>query len=195
MKLKALLGAFAAASVAALALGAVSAHAADNYLIQLDDRSSNDTVVGNTYKNGALIQSVTFPDDTINSPYGLWSGATLNASFDNQFNFYEPGSTSVLSDTSEISGNQGDNFITFNFLSDQEHGRPLIALPNGLNFVENGKFQDIVFPGVVSNGDFYTIQMASDVPEPAAWALMLLGVGAVGFGLRMGRRSTALSVA
>ncbi len=187
MKLTALL---TGASMAILV--ATAAHAADNFLIQLEDTAADGSIVGNTYQNGALIQSVTFCCEAVQAPYGLWNGATLSASFDNQFNFYEPG-TNILSDTSEISGNAGDAFITFNFLSDSDSGPSLVALPNGGHFDENGQWQDIVFPGTVSNGDFYTIQMRSDldVPEPATWALMLFGFGAMGLALRSHRRALA----
>jgi len=69
-----------------------------------------------------------------------------------------------------------------NFLSDPYS---LTPLPSGGNYIENGSWQPAVYPGVVSNGDLYNFQIASDViPEPAAWTLMLLGVGAVGFAAR-----------
>jgi hypothetical protein len=175
----------------ALGLGVGVAQAADNYLIQLDDTLFNDTIVGNTYKNGPnLIQSVVFQNDTINAPYVLWSGATLIATFDNQFNFYEPDRV-TLSDTVEISGTAGNNFFQVVFLSDPEGGMPLQALPNGGVNIENGKFQQGVLSGVVSNGDFYNLQIASDVPEPATWAMMLIGAGLVG---AMVRRRAAMAL-
>ncbi len=171
-------------------LVATAAQAADNFLIQLEDTATNGTVVGNTYQNGALIQSVTFCCEAVQAPYVLWNSATVITTFDNQFNFYEPG-TSVLSDTAEISGNAGDNFLTFSFLSD--NGSLLNALPFGGHFDENGQWQDIVAAGIVSNGDFYQIQMRSDldVPEPATWTLMLIGFGGLGVALRSRRRAPA----
>ncbi|MDB5479645.1 MAG: hypothetical protein JWO83_698 [Caulobacteraceae bacterium] len=179
-------------TIAALVVGfgAGVAQAADNYLIQLDDRASNDTITGNTYKNGAnLIQSVVFPNDEINAPYTLWSGATLLASFDNQFNYYEPDGV-TLSDTVEISGTAGDTFFQVVFLSDPNSLSPL---PNGGVNLENGQFQPGVLAGIVSNGDFYNLQIASDleVPEPATWAMMLLGAGLVGL---VARRRAALAL-
>lgn len=164
---------------------------AANYLIQLDDLETG-TVVGNTYKDGNLIQSVPFCCESLVSPYGLWDGATLSADFVNQFNFYEVG-THVLSDTSELSGNAGDNFFTITFNSDGG-ATPLVAYANGINMEETGNWQDIVFSGSVSNGDFYSAQMRSaiesPVPEPTTWALMLAGLGGVGAALRSRRRAT-----
>jgi hypothetical protein len=168
-------------TIAALVVGfgAGVAQAADDYLIQLDDTSPNDTIAGNTYKNGPnLIQSVIFPNDQLNSPYVLWSGATLLATFDNQFNYFETDGV-TLSDTVEVSGNAGDTFFTINFNSDPNAN----LLPNGGFNIENGKFQPGVLAGVVSNGDFYNLEIASDVnevPEPATWTMMLLGAGLVG---------------
>lgn len=170
-------------AVLALGLGAGIAQAADNYLIQLDDTNANDTIVANTYMNGPnLIQSVVFPDDTINAPYYLWSDATLIATFDNQFNYYEPDGV-TLSDTVEVFGTAGDNFFTVQFFSDIEGGSPLQALPNGGVNIETGQFQPGVLAGAVSNNDYYNLQIASDVievPEPATWAMMIVGMGVVG---------------
>ena len=137
-----------------------AAQAADNFLVQLDDTLPGGQIAGNTYQNGVLIQSVTFSGDVLQSPYGLWNGATLIDSFDNQFNFYDPGS-SELSDTAEVSGNAGDTFFSISFLSFVEGGPALTPLVNGGNYIENGQWQDIVNAGVVSNGDFYQVQMLS----------------------------------
>ena len=137
-------------AVLALGLGAGGVQAADNYLVQLDDTSSADTVTGNTYTNGALIQSVVFSGDRIVSSYGLWSGATVTSTFDNQYNYYE-GDGVTLSDTVEISGNVGDTFITIAFNSDTD-ATPLTALASGGHFIEDGTFQPAVSPGTVRGG-------------------------------------------
>jgi hypothetical protein len=185
---------FGAVAVLALGLGfgvARAQTAPDNYLIQLDDTSPTGSVIGNTYKNGTLIQSVPFCCDTLDSPYFLWSGATLTSSFDNQFNYYDPGST-VLSDTIEVSGTAGNDFFTIAFSSAVDGGPALTPLPDGGTFFENGQFQEGIVSGVVSNGDFYNLEFASAVPEPATWALMLAGFAGLGAALRS-KRKTALA--
>ena len=40
-----------------------------------------------------------------------------------------------------------------------------------------------------------TVTIAQAVPEPATWAMMLLGFGAVGFGMRRQRRQTLMQLA
>jgi hypothetical protein len=164
-------------AVAAIALGMSAGTAqADAFLIQLDDTLPGGAVAGNTYQNGLLIQSVTFSNDQIVSPYTLWNGATLSNTFDNQFNFYEPDGV-TLSDTVEISGNAGDKFFSVNFQSD---AAGMTALLNGGVFIENGLFQEAVDPGTVSNGDFYDLQIASSSRVPEPLTLSLVGAGLAG---------------
>ena len=53
-------------------------------------------------------------------------------------------------------------------------------------------------PGTVLNGNYEVVLgVESPVPEPAQWALLLVGIGAIGGALRLARRKgdTALSPA
>ncbi|MGH6993439.1 MAG: PEPxxWA-CTERM sorting domain-containing protein [Caulobacteraceae bacterium] len=50
------------------------------------------------------------------------------------------------------------------------------------------------FVGRVGDGSMDFIAEASAVPEPATWALMLAGFAGLGFALRLGRRTAALTV-
>lgn len=184
---------FLVASIAVLALGwsAGVALAADNYLIQLDDRALNDSITANTFKNGnpVPVQSLLFQNDEVNASYDLFSGATLINTFDNQFNYYEKDGK-TLSDTVEVSGTAGNTFFNVAFLSDPNSLSPL---PNGGFNIENGQFQQGVLAGIVSNGDFYNLEIASDIniPEPATWALMLVGFLGIVFTLERTRIAPA----
>jgi PEP-CTERM motif len=50
---------------------------------------------------------------------------------------------------------------------------------------------EIAASGELASGSFIT----TGVPEPASWGLMLLGVGMIGMGMRIGRRNAALTIA
>lgn len=77
-----------------------------------------------------------------------------------------------------------------------------IALPIGPNFTglrnvatngETGKFWAIAAGGVDRTFDAFKIGQitVSAVPEPATWAMMILGMGAVGMAMRSRRAKTA----
>jgi len=55
------------------------------------------------------------------------------------------------------------------------------------SFDPSNKVDQIVFTSGVNSFEFDTIA-ASAVPEPATWAMMLLGFGGIGFMLRAGKR-------
>lgn len=177
---------FAAATLvlAGLAHPVAAQVAPDSYVIQLDDRT--DTIYGNTYKNGVLIQSAPFSQN-LNAPYGIWSGATLRYDFDFQDNILEyPGGP--LSDSLELISVAGTSSLSFNFQSDP-YGT---YYPNGTTFAETGGWQTVA-AFTVSNGDQYLIQFLSSVPEPTTWAMVILGLGLVGTSLR--RRGGAVAAA
>lgn len=57
------------------------------------------------------------------------------------------------------------------------------------SFDPNDKVNQIVFTSGVNSLEFDNIgALASGVPEPATWAMMLLGFGGIGFMLRSGKR-------
>lgn len=203
MTLKALL----AGMFIVLASTAAQAQAVNHILVQLDDRTEG-PIVAKTFLNGSLFDTHTFQVENAVMPFSLKPFGTVATSFDNQINFYEPG-TRILSDTSEISGIAGNNFVSISLLSDAEGGPPptallseggasLSPLPNGGVQFETGGFQDIS-TFTASNGDVYTFQMASAVvegiPEPATWAMMLLGLGGLGAAMRTTRRKAGAALA
>lgn len=174
-----------AAALAAICV-AGSASAA-NYLFQWDDSTS--ALIGTTYKDGTIIQSVNVGNEQYTGGYGLWDGATLVDDVYIATNIFE--SDGSLSDTWLISGARGDGVLNFPFHSDFE-GFVLDPLPGAASFKETGGWQT-VGSFTVSNGDNYVWQFRSDVPEPASWMLMVAGFGIVGSSLR--RRKVATVVA
>ncbi|PZQ56033.1 MAG: hypothetical protein DI570_21305, partial [Phenylobacterium zucineum] len=63
--------------------------------------------------------------------------------------------------------------------------------PLGPPFVEEGLTEVVLPPGPPPPGPPVTETPGTVVPEPSAWALMILGFGAVGVGLRRRRAITA----
>jgi hypothetical protein len=177
-----------AAGLGALLIGGIGlaspAAAQNNYLFQW-----NDTIEGHlwadTFKNGVLIQHTDVGPEDYNGNYILWAGTIVN-DFDVSFNIYD---SDGLSDTWHLFATAGDTFFGTPFHSDTE-GSSLTPLPNGIKLWETGGWQT-VGSFTVSNGDTYTLRFASDAPEPASWALMLSGFGAIGAALRRKRAVVA----
>jgi len=164
---------------------AAPAIAADEYLFQWDDATEGH-LWGDTYQNGVLIQHSDVGPEDYNGTYGLWAGA-IAADFDVGFNIYD---REGLSDTWHIYATAGDGFFWTPFHSDTEGGSPLTPLSGATSIWETGAYQT-VYDFTLDNGDHYTLQFRSDAPEPASWALMLCGFGAIGGALR--HRRTAVS--
>jgi hypothetical protein len=171
------------AVVLSLGLAAGKAKAADSYLYRIDDLKDN--IQSSYYKNGILFNITRFYEN-IDQTFTAFSGATLVASYDIRYNFYEP--NGVLSDTYENVGVLGDNFATVAFHSDADTGT-LTPLANAINVFETGGWQTVL-QGPVSNNDDYTVQIRSGVPEPATWTIMLAGLGLTGAVLRRRRIAT-----
>jgi hypothetical protein len=156
-----------------------SAANADTFLFQWVDTVEGH-LLGNTYQNGNLVQSVDVGQESYaDGYYGLWNEATIIAPFDVSFNIYERNGN--LSDTWRLFADAGSTFLSIPFNSDFD-GQTLQPLSNAVSITETGGFQT-VFQNTVSNGDQYTWQFASDVgavPEPSTWAMMILGFAGVG---------------
>ncbi|WP_253201115.1 PEPxxWA-CTERM sorting domain-containing protein [Sphingomonas quercus] len=141
---------------------------------------------GQARLEGALNTATRNPNDTLalsSLNFALVGGGTFN---DLEFNLFGEGATAV---TFALTDNQGE---VFNFVQ---------ALGNGQN---RFGFQGIDGESIASVslsfngtgvGDVRQIRLtetpaAPAVPEPATWAMMLVGFGFVGYGMR-GRRVIA----
>ena len=73
----------------------------------------------------------------------------------------------------------------------------LFSVSNGTIFAPTGATE--LYLGTVdgwqwnNNVGGYNLSITAGVPEPATWAMLALGLGAVGFSLRMNRRTAALA--
>jgi choice-of-anchor C domain-containing protein len=72
--------------------------------------------------------------------------------------------------------------------------------PYSFNFLATGSSTSLSFAADGSAGCCYgpaldNVSLDAAVPEPATWAMMLLGFGAIGFGMRRRRKSLALTQA
>lgn len=136
---------------------------------------------GQANVNGALDSSTQNPNDTLplNSlDFGLVGGNTFN---NLEFNLFGGGAASA---TFTLLDNEGTAFVFTR------------ALGNGSNMFgfQGIDGQSIASASLVFNGTGVgavqqirldeTISVAGAVPEPATWALMLFGFGAIGLGMR-----------
>ena len=166
----------------ALGLGATTVHAADSFLFQWDDTGT--TLYGDTYQNGTLIQHAPVGPESYGGGYGIWNGSTVLSDFSVAFNILD--ASGALSDVWSISGTAGSHSFNTPFVSGGFN-----ALPAGATIFETGNYQT-VYTFTVANGDDYTLQFRSDadVPEPAAWTMMIAGFGLLGLTARRRRTST-----
>ena len=175
----------------ALGLGGVAtaAHAASALVVQLDDQT--DTLFGLTYKDGVLVQNLNLGSESFAGPYAMtWDpNGVLLADVNVSVNIFEPAGR--ISDVMQLTGAAGSDMMQVMFTSDTEGGPIIDPLPGAISIVENGKFQTVT-QFTLSNGDAYTWQFRSDldVPEPAAWTLMLAGFGGLGLVMRSRRKPT-----
>lgn len=179
------------AAALSLGVGSTAVHAQNTFLVQADDLT--DTLAINTYENGTLIQNAVIGGESYPFYYGLaWDpNSYLTADTNVAANIVEPGG--ALSDTWNLYGAAGDGIISIPFNSDVEGGSALTPLANAVTIHENGQWQTVA-QFTLTNGDAYTWQFRSDagVPEPASWALALVGLGGLGAAMRS-RRKAALA--
>jgi len=193
MKLKALLaGAFIAlASTAAHAQGPTS-------VLQIIENAEGQPTTINNIVNGINLPSMGPPENVVTT-YDL--SDTIVSSFDFKLNLFEPG-TNILSDTAEMSGTAGASIVNISFHSDTEGGAPLTPLTGSgvTNLAETGGLQDV---GTITptHGGTFTLQVESElgeappIPEPATWAMMLVGLAGLGAVMRNTRRKTGAALA
>ncbi|URD60966.1 FxDxF family PEP-CTERM protein [Sphingomonas sp. KRR8] len=122
---------------------------------------------------------------TFTTPTGTNS---VSAILNSTFNTSNP--LTNLNFTSVVLNNGTSNF-SFNiangvFDSASRELIPLVASASNVLTINGTTFGDASYSGTLSFG------MNSAVPEPATWALMLLGFGAVGFSMR--RRNSAAAL-
>ena len=173
----------ALAAALALGLGATAANA-HTFLIRLVNGETG--LTRNIYDDGVLIQSVVVGNELSDPAWarlenGFYDGAKLFEA--------EHG----LSDTWQLTGVAGDTGPKIPVNSDK--GTALLG--DALGFQETDGFQTVLKIDV-SNGNHYIWQFSSPltagVPEPATWAMMLLGIGMIGLGLRgLARANRALA--
>jgi len=132
--------------------------------------ASDLTVGGHTYHTGANLLSGTFGGAVIVGQDNAVSGSSLDATT----------SGGALSFTSD--------FLTFMATGDRSFALSMTSILDPLNA---GTGQSLDSFGAVSTGSFQADLAGGGgqggVPEPASWALMLLGFGAIGLTLRRGR--------
>ncbi|MCA1654376.1 MAG: FxDxF family PEP-CTERM protein [Sphingomonadales bacterium] len=149
------------------------------------------------------------PGSHIVSGTSTCSGAAVAGfacSFSTTFNFASPAGFTLSSAT--ISSNYTDSQLQENidFTSASLNGAALTFIPSGQNefgFVNNVPLATSGLNSLIVNGNAGTTQLGANasfsgvlsfapggVPEPGTWAMMLVGFGAVGFGMR--RRSATM---
>ena len=172
----------------ALAMGIGQAQAANDFVFLWQDTTDN--LFGITWENGVIIQNVNVGHESYNGSYGLgWDpNSFLTSDVNINVNIVEPG-TGALSDTFRLFGRQGDGSLNIPFISDAT-----TPLSGAVTLGETGGRQT-VFQNTLTNGDTYTWQFQSGVPEPSTWALMLVGFAGLGFAsYRASRKNVAVAV-
>lgn len=112
------------------------------------------------------------------------AAATLTFTFANAVNSFGANFFS-------LNNNQARTFVTVG----GQTFNPLPLSPSFLGFVSTTPFTSVTFSTPTSGGSndqfgVDNVTIGGAVPEPATWALMILGMGAVGFAMRRAKRNS-----
>jgi hypothetical protein len=149
------------------------------------DGSFNVTDISGTVDNGNNTDTVTGLIDNPNKPGWAFSP-------DNKFmfdNLFAPTSAPALTWYGLLfTGASGDEY---NLFSDNASTYELYRANPNVGGYPDHSVGTVSISAIQSHGPISFNQISGGVPEPAAWALMILGFGATGLALRRRRRSAA----
>jgi hypothetical protein len=206
------------AACAALALSSVAVERASaNTVVLTFEGLADESPIGNFYNGGAGGNyGITFGSDSLaiislagggsgnfsNNPSGdtvafFLSGPgdvmDVAAGFDTGFSFYYADQVGYTGSVTVWSGLDGTGTQLASLSLPSTPDPYTVWVPIGVSF--GGTAQSVVFSGSANYIAFDNITLGSSVPvvpEPAAWAMMILGMGMVGAGLRNRRRFSAV---
>ena len=186
---------FIMAAVAALTMAftAAPAVAADTLTLTYDGTVAGSTnggsfggltqFIGITDTDDVADSAFTFSSFTINFDGTLYTVPNATATFaNNALSIF--GNGSLVTSFSFLTPYQGDMNATFDV--ELGAGAPFAVIPNIGSSQITGGF------GILTSA---TSPMTAAVPEPATWAMMLIGFGAIGFSVRRKRQVTLLQAA
>lgn len=153
----------AAAAFASMIFGATSANAAKTFNLSGVTFSDGSTVTGSFTTNDA-VSAVT--------NYSIATSGFLAQTYTQANGFASINSSSL-------------SFTAYGFIFDQVLRLDLSrALSTSGASVTGGSESVFILSRSVANGGTVSLSTTPAVPEPATWALMILGMGAVGFAMR-----------